>query len=171
MGFSGQEYWSGWPCSPAGDLPDPGIEPVSLTSPALAGGFFTTSTTWENLKNPSPDSIKCWIKLSLLPGPSCLASPSPNLSYTPAVAPGAPRSPSLLNSARALHPPSILSLSPAPSHWIILAAHVLRASLECPFFWEVFPDYLFTSASPSLKRFSALCSQSILYRFHCICFF
>ena len=30
-----------------GDLPDPGIKPVSLTSPALAGGFLTTSTTWE----------------------------------------------------------------------------------------------------------------------------
>ena len=29
-----------------GDLPDPGIEPTSLMSPALAGGFFTTSTTW-----------------------------------------------------------------------------------------------------------------------------
>ena len=33
--------------SPPGDLPDPGIEPLSLMSPALAGGFFTTSTTWE----------------------------------------------------------------------------------------------------------------------------
>ena len=32
---------------PPGDLPDPGIEPVSFISPALAGGFFTTSTTWE----------------------------------------------------------------------------------------------------------------------------
>ena len=31
------------------DLPDPGIKPMSLTSPALAGGFFTTSTTWEAL--------------------------------------------------------------------------------------------------------------------------
>ena len=38
---------SGLPCPPAGDLPDPGIKPTSLTSPALAGGFFTTSTTWE----------------------------------------------------------------------------------------------------------------------------
>ena len=47
MGFSRQEYWSGLPCPSPGDLPDPGIEPVSLTSPALAGGFFTTSTTWE----------------------------------------------------------------------------------------------------------------------------
>ena len=43
--FSRQEYWSGLPCRPSGDLPDPGIEPVSLTSTALAGGFFTTSTT------------------------------------------------------------------------------------------------------------------------------
>ena len=33
----------------SGDLPDPGSEPVSLTSPALAGGFFTTSATWESL--------------------------------------------------------------------------------------------------------------------------
>ena len=44
MIFSKQEYWSGLPFSPPGDLPDPGIEPVSLVSPALAGGFFTTAT-------------------------------------------------------------------------------------------------------------------------------
>ena len=49
MGFSRQEYWSGLPCPPPGDLPNPGIEPVSLTSPALAGRFFTTSATWEAL--------------------------------------------------------------------------------------------------------------------------
>ena len=47
MGFSRQEYWSGLPCPPLGDLPDPGTKPTSLTSPALAGGFFTTNTTWE----------------------------------------------------------------------------------------------------------------------------
>ena len=35
MGFSGQEYWSGLPCPPPGDLPDPGIEPASLVSLAL----------------------------------------------------------------------------------------------------------------------------------------
>ena len=45
MGFSRQEYWSGLPYLPPGDLPDPGIEPTFLESPALAGGFFTTSTT------------------------------------------------------------------------------------------------------------------------------
>ena len=42
MGFSRQGYWSGWPCPPAGDLPDPGIEPGSFISPMLAGGFFTS---------------------------------------------------------------------------------------------------------------------------------
>ena len=47
LGFSRQEYWSGLPCPPPGDLSNPGIEPWSLMSPALAGGFFTTSTTWE----------------------------------------------------------------------------------------------------------------------------
>ena len=67
MGFLRQECWSGLPSLPGssvhgilqarilewvaiplpGDLPDPRIEPISLTSPALAGRFFTTSTTWE----------------------------------------------------------------------------------------------------------------------------
>jgi len=47
MGFSRQEYWSGLSCPPPGDLPDPGIEPMSLSSAALAGRFFTNSTTWE----------------------------------------------------------------------------------------------------------------------------
>ena len=47
MGFSRQEYWSGLPCLPPGDLPDPRTKPTSLMSPALAGGFFTSNTTWE----------------------------------------------------------------------------------------------------------------------------
>ena len=42
MGFSTQEYWSGLLCPPPRDLPHPGIEPVSLMCPAVAGGFFTT---------------------------------------------------------------------------------------------------------------------------------
>ena len=47
MGFSRQEHWSGLPCPPPGNLPNPGIEPSSLMSPALVGRFFTTSATWE----------------------------------------------------------------------------------------------------------------------------
>ena len=45
--FSRQEYWSGVPCPPPGDFPQPGIEPVSLTSYASTGRFFTTSATWK----------------------------------------------------------------------------------------------------------------------------
>ena len=47
MGFSRQEYWSGLPCCPPGDLPGLGTEPISLTFVALAGRFFATSATWE----------------------------------------------------------------------------------------------------------------------------
>ena len=48
MGFSRQEYWSGLSCPSTGDPPYPGIKSASLTLfSALAGGFFTSSTTWE----------------------------------------------------------------------------------------------------------------------------
>ena len=45
MGFSRQEYWSGLSCPPPGDLPNPGIKPMFLMSPALAVVFFTTKAT------------------------------------------------------------------------------------------------------------------------------
>ena len=51
MGFSRQEYWSGLPCPPLGDLPDPGNKP---TSPALASGFFTISATSDALLGRGP---------------------------------------------------------------------------------------------------------------------
>ena len=63
-GFSRQEYCSGLPCPPLGDLPDPGFKPTSLMSPALADGFITTSTAWEAL-------ISCQF--------SSVAQPCPNL--------------------------------------------------------------------------------------------
>ena len=47
MGFLRQEYWTWLPHPPPGDLPNPGIEPMSFMSPALAGRFFITSTTWD----------------------------------------------------------------------------------------------------------------------------
>ena len=47
MGFPSHEYWNGLQCPPPGDLSNPGIEPASLTSPARAGSFFTTSVTGE----------------------------------------------------------------------------------------------------------------------------
>ena len=45
--FSREEYWSGLPCPPPGNLPYPGTESASLISPALTGKFLTTSATWE----------------------------------------------------------------------------------------------------------------------------
>ena len=45
MGFFRQEYWSGLSCPAPGDLPNLGTEPTSLGALALAGGFFSTSTT------------------------------------------------------------------------------------------------------------------------------
>jgi len=55
--FSRQECWSGLPCPLPGDLLNPGIQPTSLKTPAVAGGFFTTSTTWEALSLASSTAI------------------------------------------------------------------------------------------------------------------
>ena len=49
MGLYGKEHWCGLPFPSPGDLPNPGSEPTSFASPALAGRFFTTSATWEVL--------------------------------------------------------------------------------------------------------------------------
>ena len=94
-GFSRQEYCSGLPCPPLGNLPDPGIEPASHLSPALADGFFTTSITWviiflstlcftnfrktQKLDSSSPHAwsgahltgpdLECWPPLTKGPGP------------------------------------------------------------------------------------------------------
>ena len=62
-GFSRQVYWRGLPWTPPGDLPDPGIEPVSPLSPALAGGLFVPGATWE-----TPPSILAAAKCHLLVG-------------------------------------------------------------------------------------------------------
>ena len=94
MGFSRQEYWSGLPCPPPGGLSNLGIEPTSLSSPALAGGFFTTSATWGAPKCACTQLF--WVPYSFflillmetfVPGqapqhrvqvPACLTGPSPS---------------------------------------------------------------------------------------------
>ena len=77
MGFSRQEYWSGLPCPPPGDLPNSGILSVSLMSLALAGRFFTTSATWED--HSIRKSLMACVLLSTLPTGvySFLSSPLP----------------------------------------------------------------------------------------------
>ena len=51
MGFSRQEYWSGLPYSPPGDLPDPGMEPVTPASPALQADSFPTEPPGKPVKS------------------------------------------------------------------------------------------------------------------------
>ena len=61
IGFSRQEYWSGLPFLLPGDLSDPGVEPTSLMSPALAGGFFTVPAGKPT--NLSGDLFPLWVCL------------------------------------------------------------------------------------------------------------
>ena len=69
LGFSRQEYWTGLPCPPPGDLPNPGIKPTSLPSPALAGGLFTTITTWEaQVEAQSSINVKFTLLLHITQG-------------------------------------------------------------------------------------------------------
>ena len=63
-GIFQSRIWNGLPFPTPGDLPDPGIKSVSLASPALAGGFFTISTTWE-----AKNSQECWEQKQGLPTP------------------------------------------------------------------------------------------------------
>ena len=70
MRFSRQEYWSGLPFSSPEDLPHPGIEPIPLTSPSLAGGFLTTSaTSVQSLSHvrlfATPWTAACQVSLSI----------------------------------------------------------------------------------------------------------
>ena len=75
MGFSRQEYWSGLPCPPLGDLPNPGIEPKPLMSPTSAGGFFTTRPPGK----PSGECM-CWFSCQVMSdscGPWTVARQAP----------------------------------------------------------------------------------------------
>ena len=68
-------YGDGLPLPPPGDLPDPGIEPASLMSPALAGGFFTASATCKRgyvycVVMPGSLPMGCIQVRSIDPGPT-----------------------------------------------------------------------------------------------------
>ena len=96
MGFPRQEYWTGLPFPPLGDLPNSGTEPASPASPALAGGFFyhcatwTCDQSWPTLCDPMNHSppgssvhgifqarILEWVAISFsTPGTCCLYLPS-----------------------------------------------------------------------------------------------
>ena len=60
IGFPRQKYWSGLPFPPPGDLPNPGIKPTSLKSPAMTSRFFTSRVTWEAYPTDHPASQRLW---------------------------------------------------------------------------------------------------------------
>ena len=67
MGFSRQEYWSGLPGPPLGELPNPGIKPESLMFTALAGRFFTTPVTWKaNMVGHFTDDSRIMVFMHIL---------------------------------------------------------------------------------------------------------
>ena len=81
MAFSKQEYQSGLPCLPSGDLPNTGMEPTSFMSPASAGRFFTTSTIGEDSLFVSSNF---WCLLAFL-GSCCLSQLSVSLFTQPSL--------------------------------------------------------------------------------------
>ena len=103
IGFSRQEYWSGLPCPPPRDLRNPGIKPGS---PALAGRFFTSSTTWEAQDTYicryifSTHTRKTYLMFLICKGKSCFHQRQKIMI-----------SPSLLQSLSSL-PPLFLPFSP-----------------------------------------------------------
>ena len=109
MGFSRQEYWSGLPCPPPRDLPDPRIKPASLMSPALAVRFFTTSTTWETrIKQFSSVQFSC----SVVSGSFQPHEPQHARPPCPSPTPGVHPNP--CPSSRWCHPTISSSVVPSP---------------------------------------------------------
>ena len=73
MRFSQQEYWSGVPCPPPRDYPNPGIKSASLMSPALPGMLFTTSSTQIYYLENSDYSLKGMFSVSSVRSMSSLS--------------------------------------------------------------------------------------------------
>ena len=110
MEFPRQEQWSGLPCPPPGDLPNLGIKPTSLTSAALAGGFFTTESSGKPYSSGSVQSLS-HVRLIVTPWTAaCQAS----LSIT--------------NSRSLLKLMSINSVRPS-NHLILYRLHLLPPSI------------------------------------------
>ena len=76
-GFPRQEYWSGVTLPSPGDLPDPGIKPMSFMSPELASGFFTTSANWEVFWFPQFSSVQSLSRVQLFVTPWAVACQAP----------------------------------------------------------------------------------------------
>ena len=111
MRFSRQEYWSGLPFPTPWDLPNPGIEPSSLSSPALADGFFTTSTTWETPENSDTHGKR------YIPAPGPLGTPGFECCFGSGIFHGDPSAETPVG-----HSPPDLGCSGQGDSWVSAAA-------------------------------------------------
>ena len=150
MEFSKQEYWSGLPFPVLGDLPNPGIKPTSLVSPALAGRFFTTVPSGK----PGLKSFATWSQANLA-SPIC-STPGLNSSL------------SKPSSIRTMHDALPLSHSPLPSYsphfiyWLTpfsafeVSSDLILHSEVCPHSTQ--PTLL---GVPALSSFNVLCAYTL----------
>ena len=117
MGFSRQKYWCGLPFPSPGDLPNPGIKPESLMSPALAGRFFTTSATWEPQSASQSCPTLCDPTDCSLPGSSVHGiSQARILEWVPFSSPGDLPTQGIQHRSPALQVDSLLSEPPGKSN-------------------------------------------------------
>ena len=150
MEFSRQEYWSGLPFPPPGDPPDPGIEPMSLMSPALATGVFTTSNTWEAHLNVSVQFSRSVVSNSLWPMNH--STPGP-LSITNSQSPPKPLSiESVMPSSHLILCHPLLLLPPVPPS-IRVFSNESTLLMRWPKYWSFSFSISPSSEHPGLISF------------------
>ena len=144
VGFFRQESWSGLPFPSPGELPNPGMELVSLTSPTLAAGFFTPSTTWEA---PSGPIKECLISTSLpsppwAPGATMEAATPVKTTTTTTTRPGrAELDPGCAPTYFALSHYQSLRLSPPPNSGMGYTTGIYSATISIQYRSSALPKY------------------------------
>ena len=115
-GIIQQEYRSGSPCPPPGELPDPGIKTASPMSPALAVGLFATGTTWEALQLSALDPV-FWVHPTTVPVQALFRWTSQDLVWgeqRPCPLAGSSRDLELKNTMIVFAPPATCPLQTFP---------------------------------------------------------
>ena len=154
MGFSRHEHWSGLPCPPPGDLPNPGNELMSLIPPVLAGGFFTTSSTWEaTVLSVQFSSVAQLYRLFVTPW---TVAPQASLSVTNSL--------SLLKTHVHLTLCRPLLLLPSICPSIRVFSNLLALCIRWPKYWNLSFSWRLTHVIAKAFRFCIQSSNSPAYQ-------
>ena len=142
-GFSRQKYWSGLPYPPPGNLSNLGIKPGSLTSFALAGMFFTTSTTWES-RTDCIVLVQSLSRVRLFATPWITANQA-SLSITSSQSSSKPMSTeSVMPSSHLILSHPLLFLSS-----VFPSIRVFPSELACPIRWPKYWSFSFSVSPPN----------------------